>query len=946
MKVIRREYQVEEKRRKLYKPILAGLLVVALFAGSIYVVQHFTKENSQRSRRTRVEDYTDKEDTDEAKADKEDLEDNIVFDQPESAVFIEGKVVAEGFVSPEEPRLATEDGSVVMSFDSLCFDEPVAARILEMDIENPPKDTILRIYDFQLDLEKQDESSTLNQLDGIVTLEIPYDVNSIPEGKRASECVVGVYYHEDLHEWIEETTIIDEAREVAIIYTTHLSGHGTMLDLTKEQDILSDFIIRLNKGTPSEKALPLKAERLINRLSEEDMTTIMNTLKTFGADEPTQILSDAMLKFLGDGGSFVGIGNEFLQMNGYSKALYEKMSKRLTVFGGLLFVGQLASDIYYQKPSGQIYFNTAKGLLFWQGVYAGTTLGGPIGGAFATAVLAGLFILDFSGIASIDIPLYIEEIYHRSAMTAYRAYYADNGRTDSDWINLSYKLIQEVTEEGLSGDAYNKRYIQLLEENVTDYCELFFKDEDELTKYMEAAYEFEQGYLGNYDRVYSDSDSKQNKEYVDEYVEEILDGTYKGTTTSLRDELQEKYKKEIIEVKIPEIMKNRSEYQYIKQLELLRVQQVELCQMLNTTFYIHFTDRSVEDDEDSEYEGYYMAPIVEEGLVDYLPETWIVTLNSEGEGTLPMNVLAHYRAKYFNQFGLYAKEDYDKLLEGTAEPVKIIEMGTISSTRHDINISGDDAEITIEGDRETLIEVTGGGAVEYSFTGGSDYDKDCYIVWDFGDGNETKKNGNKSTVKHVFEEAANYRITATLYDSEDTKLDSDSVSVMVVYAKDKSDYSGLVWELIDTEVVLGEYGYGGDTWVADSIVSNGTIRWTYTFIGEPDDQNFAGDYSAYTVSWPALKDSYELEEAISGVLSVTKEKVGHANVSPLGGIVIGEYYNNDVQIWDLDVFEASFEYSHTLGSVKSSAGDISTVIVYDNQYNMITYTYEAVDYGN
>ena len=278
-------------------------------------------------------------------------------EMPDKAIIKKGKIIAEGTIFPEDARLESDDGKVAMSFDPLCFDEPIEGKIVKVKVENPPENTILNIYDFKL--------GSMEELGGIATLTVPYDASKIPAGMTASECVTGVYYHEDLHEWVEETSVVDEDRQVVIISTTHLSGHGPRINLTKEQEEISDKLLRrIGKGTPYEIARPIDAKELVDKLTKKDMEKILSLMKAFGAGDPNRILSDAFLKFIGDSGSFLGIGSEFLKLAPYSKAITKKLSDRLTQLGGALIVMQLVSDVYFNRNNGDIAFNTAKGLYF------------------------------------------------------------------------------------------------------------------------------------------------------------------------------------------------------------------------------------------------------------------------------------------------------------------------------------------------------------------------------------------------------------------------------------------------------------------------------------------------------------------------------------------------------------------------------------------------------
>ncbi len=814
--------QKKKKRRKIWIPITAAATALAVFLIVLFGPFRGSMPQGSVLGNTELQTY-----------------------MPDEVVLTEKEVVAEGTMYPDGSTIGTAEGTVAMAFDALCINAPAEAKIVQLEVENSPDGSILNVYDFSIDSDEE--------LAGVVTIAVPYDPAKIPAGQSATECVSGVYYDEELHEWIEETYSIDESHNTVIIKTTHLSPHGTRIAWNDEENRLLDLFITVCIGTPDEYVVPLSTDSALGKLTQEDMVELIEELKKNGAADPQQALNDASLKIVGDTGSFSAIGVETFKLTSYAGKWSEFLGDRLGELSGALVLAQLASDVYYEKPQAEMYFNLLKGLTYWKGAALAGYLGGPVGATIATVVLAGMFLYEFF-VEPIDIPQYIEESNHQVIVDAYYMYYhsGENYRTKNEWLQEINALVKEAYEEDKTGGNFDDIFKELLDEEITAYATEFFNEKSSLIRqYVSTSFDNLQGYLGSYDRVYSETDSQRNTEYVAEYVTEILSGKYEGVSTSLQDELINGLKQEIYKDTIPKIMDMRKEYQYLQQLEHLRQTQQKLCQYFNTQFSLIISDSGCKDGEDSKYSGFYVAPKIVELDPEYKLEKWIVQLNKDGKGQLDYTLIAHQMAGDFTQLCLYNKDDYDKILIGTAEPVMVLEIGTITSNEHYIVFGEVAADITITGESSTTYEVAAGENFTHTFEAVSSYNGECYIVWDFGDGSdEVKTAGNESSTSHEYETQGKFTVTAKLYDNNDKQLAEDAVTIELTgisepSAGQESDVFTGVWYTNHYNQATGDVdGYeiwnfsGGNLTRMLNLDSGDTYDYAYTYIlGDGVDLN-------------------------------------------------------------------------------------------------------------
>ena len=543
---------------------------------------------------------------------------------------------------------------------------------------------------------------------------------------------------------------------------------------------MSDLFIALSKGAPDEYIIPIHSERALSKLTEEEIIAVFEELKTTGINDPQQVFNNAAMSIMGPSGSFSDIGVKTFKLTSYAGKWANFLENRLGELSGALVLVQLASDVYYDSPQAQTYFNLIKGLTYWKGAALAASLGGPVGGTIATVVLAGIFLYEFFW-EPIDIPQYIEESNHKIIVDAYHTYYhsGENYRSKKDWMKTIDALVSQANKESKNSGNFDDLFKELLDDEVTAYATEFFNERaSKIRKYVGDSFAIKQGYLGSYERVYSKTDQKRNDRYVKEYISEILAGDYDGITTSLEDELVASLKDEIYKDTIPTILKMRKEYQYLKQLDYFRQTQKKICQYFNTKFSFNIKDKGTKYGEKSEYAGFYIAPRIVEKDPEYQLDKWIIQLDDRGQGQLRYTLFAHQMAGDFSQLNLYHKDDYDKILAGTAKPIKILDIGTITSKEHDILFGQEAIDINIKAEKEITTELD--GTVTYLFEAVSDYPGQCQIRWNFGDESDPfKTDGNSSNTSHIYSREGDYTITAELLDPNDTLLAKDAISITI-----------------------------------------------------------------------------------------------------------------------------------------------------------------------
>lgn len=893
----------KKKKRKRWLPLIAILIVFVMVITLVSPIRQrlFKKTSSQSS--VQEDDLKEKDLLEEI---------DMLTQVPDKAIFTRKELLAEGTMNPERALLSSADSQVVMSFDELCIGEVVQGKIVKLEVENPPEDSLLNVYDFSVD--------TTKSLSGVITLEVPYDPTQIPSDLTAAECVSGVYYNEELHEWIEESYEIDESKHTVVIKTTHLSAHGSKISWNREDRRLLDLIKTYRQGTPSEKAIPINTEEVLGKLTEEEFVELFDELKNFGGTDPQQALNDASLKIVGDAGSYSAIGVDVFKLTTYSGKWAKYLGDKLGKLSGALVMAQLASDVYYEKPMVEVCFNGLKGLTFWQGATAAAYLTGPVGGTIATVVLAGMFLYDVL-VDPIDIPKYIEETNHQTIVYAYDTYYhsGENYRSKKEWMDTIDEVILEATKADRRGGQFDDLFKELLDEEITVYATHFFEGSArDIIDYVGKSFDIKQGYLGSYDRVYSSEDKERNADYVEAYVLEILGGTYDGYTSSLQEELINDLKQEIYKETLPGVLAMRKEYQYQKQLDYLRQRQYEMCQFYNTYISLVISDLGLKEGETSQYANCIIVPKIEDMDSKYKEEEWMIRLNQNGYGKLSFNLIAHEMAGDFTQLDLYNKDDYEKILNGTAQAMMVLDIGTIASNLHHINIGKKGARIMIEGKRSIIYELEVDGSINHAFEAQSDQEGECSILWTFGDGSkEVKTEGKVSKVSHDYDEEGVYRVSAKLLDASDVVIDEDSMTIKVSYSPDLTGTWVGEFQITEYEDAMN-YAEGIAMTIAKGITRAGA-------------KLFGRDLSEAEIE-DIAKSSIEVNEQLTEPMSITMvlgDSVGDIYQATIIMETDAVYkyetavtYEEDYVYWSVTAEDGSIiNFSYTLMDPRTLSGD-------------------------
>ena len=243
----------------------------------------------------------------------------------------------------------------------------------------------------------------------------------------------------------------------------------------------------------------------------------------------------------------------------------------------------------------------------------------------------------------------------------------------------------------------------------------------------------------------------------------------------------------------------RKEYQYLKQLEYFRQTQQKMCQYFNTKFSLIISDGGCKENKVSEYANFYIVPKITDPDPEYKLEKWIIQLNKNGRGQLDYNLIAHQMAGDFTQLCLYDKDDYDRILAGTAKPVKVLDIGTISSNIHYIVIDKDKGEVEIKAST-TDPEVE----EEVKFTAESNMAAANY-EWQFS--NTGTQTSSENSITHAYPEAGTYSAQVTAYSEDGTVIGTDSIEIEV-QAEEETETASQA-ESMDGKWVAYEIDFGG-----------------------------------------------------------------------------------------------------------------------------------------
>ncbi len=411
----------------------------------------------------------------------------------------QGKVIAEAVLSEDNYTILAENENVSMNVSSLSFDKSATAKIRETD-SPPPFDGIkLKVYDFSLESDKP--------IEGVITLEIPYDKKDLPVGHSAQECIVGIHFDEETNYWRRSHFEIDETRMMVVISTYHLSLHGYAInsnlsdtpmaggtvDLSKRQIFTSNEVwedapnygvfYTYPEDDLMENAFRYNLEYAKSKYGLFDNEQIIQNIAYRGTDTTNQTTIDTAMSWLGTMEGFPEHGSKaVLLMDGYRGTKLEAINSSLNHLGGALALFQLASDMYYGKAAAEATFNFFKAMIYYQGATVAEMFFGATAGYFASWAIVGLFVYELI-FGPVEHCKYADLPEHKKLFGAVNEYYntaPKNGgayRSNNEWFEIISDLNKKALEssdlpEGLSREDYFK---QLIHEELDVYVSRFWE---------------------------------------------------------------------------------------------------------------------------------------------------------------------------------------------------------------------------------------------------------------------------------------------------------------------------------------------------------------------------------------------------------------------------------------------------------------------------------------
>lgn len=465
----------------------------------------------------------------------------------------------EGIVSDENLEIATES-QVKMILSPLAIKGETTAKIQPYELPSPADHITLVMYDFSLETDVP--------LDGIVTLEIPYEPSLIPDGYTPEQCLVGVYYNEAEALWEDTHYRIDTERHVVIIKTEHLSPFGYGLNTLPMTQPTSGGTVDLGSNqifTPNntwidapnfgvfytdpihsryERAYKYHLETAKAKSAEQNLDAVMEQISIYGLDSPNQVLMDSGASFLGTLEGYpehLGTATMFFEI--YKSERFELWNTRLSNLGGAVALFQLASDMYYEKPMSSSVFTFLKGMTYWKGAAAAELLLGLTAGSYFSIALVALFFVEqlIGPMESWNENAYSKQPEHMKLFGAYQSYYdtrpANGGlyRSIRDWSDIIDELNQKaLTDPNLGEEQRDTFFAKLLKEEVENYVQAFWNlpVEDKATKVIAN----KSGFLyGKWGLIHYEGGSTDSDILVSDYVDKIRNNEVKGMSLTLAE---------------------------------------------------------------------------------------------------------------------------------------------------------------------------------------------------------------------------------------------------------------------------------------------------------------------------------------------------------------------------------------------------------------------------
>lgn len=473
-------------------------------------------------------------------------------------------------------------------------------------------------------------------------------------------------------------------------------------------------------NTRFERAIKYDFETAKALSQEQNLDAIMEQISTYGVTTPNQVLIDTGASFLGTLESYPEHSSTAIMFSEiYSSERLQNWNQNLSNFGAAVAFFQLSSDLYYEKPFTTTAYNFLKSMTYWKGAAAVKEIAGTAAGSYFSIALVALFFIEqFIGpIDSWDDHQYSQLPEHKKLFGAYTAYYDArpvNGgayRSVRDWSAIIDELnTKALTDTTVTSEQRETYFAQLVKEEIERYTQAFWNLplEEKVTKVINN----QDGYLyGKWGLIHYEGNANDPEILVSEYVDKISNDEVKGMSLSFAEAQSVKLdagdflmigpgsnessarsylnffdtqegiysdiKKEmtstmynyIFNQRIQPLMAAKKEANYINRENILKKNLDQMMVTLNTVITLNYIG-ATEDEPVALYPNHIVAPISSVLKNNGTLADWAVTLDKDGNGTLGFTTLAHLQSGAFNQLGIYAPEDADKL--ETAKPIAVI----------------------------------------------------------------------------------------------------------------------------------------------------------------------------------------------------------------------------------------------------------------------------------
>lgn len=463
-----------------------------------------------------------------------------------------GKEIARAQLSEDNLTITAEEENVSMTISDYCIDVETTAIISKIDTKSVSDTMDIAGYNFTLDTEEP--------VDGVILIEIPYDESQVAEGFTPEECIVGLYYNQEIGQWVNTHYEIDEERQMVIISTTHLTGFGVgsynapgvntkrgiqtfgSSDIWNNSSVYGDFFTSPN-GDLKETVFGYDMTSIKFKHDMQDNSLKLQQMSNSGLSNSSQVTIDNALSFLGTASGYPENMTTLAIETGYKGAKREALNKSLGKFGGALVLFQLASDLYYGKSGSATAFSFLKGMVYWKGSAAATFVLGATVGSYIAIALVGLFTVEqiIGPLESWNDDQFEQQQQHHKLFAAYQLYYDNKPkkgarRTTKEW----YEKILELNNTALSakniedGKTKEQYFEELLKKEIDEYINKFWQLP--LDTRAQMVVDNTHGFLyGSWDMVHYAGNPNDSEMSLYDYIDKVRDGDYPGISLTLSE---------------------------------------------------------------------------------------------------------------------------------------------------------------------------------------------------------------------------------------------------------------------------------------------------------------------------------------------------------------------------------------------------------------------------